>query len=207
MVKKFVAIKLALLFTAAVIASGCQTVGENPGAATGGAVGAGAGAIIGSQMSAPGARTEGAVIGAIIGGLTGAILGHYNYDVQRTRQDTAQRYAYNPSQGTVVYIEDVQVYPVRVRPGDRVDMRVTYALLTPDPNMPVRVNEIREIKSNGQIIGKPEVTVTRYGGTFTTTVPLFVPRNAVEGVYKVMTIIDAGSAKDSRESSFEVSYY
>ncbi len=202
---KQVSLSIVLFFFLSIIGGCASTVEQNPGAVSGGAIGAvsGAvlGAIIGNQVDR---KEEGAILGAIFGGLAGATIGHYAYDVRRDRKQTVQRYSYNPATGNVVRIEDATVTPSTVRPGERVDLKTTYAILTPDPNANVGVIEIREIRNDGVLVGKPEVKVIRRNGTYTSTVPLFLPEDAKAGRYIVTTTIDAGVAKDTRETTFIV---
>jgi len=179
----------------------CQTIEQNPGAATGTGVGAAAGGIAGAIIG----RGAGAVLlGGLLGALAGGAIGHYAYDVPRTREETARQYNYNASQGTILTIEDATVYPRSVYPGEVVDLRLTYAVLTPSPEVEVNVTEIRRITHNGELVGDPEVRVIRPGGTYTSTVPLHLPANARRGEYTVKTIIETSRASDARETHFTV---
>ncbi len=58
------------------------------------------------------------------------------------------------------------------------ELGATYALLSPSPDSDIPTTEIREIRHEGELVGKPEVTVTRKGGTYVTKVPLLLPSNA-----------------------------
>ncbi len=179
----------------------CQTVEQNPGAATGAGVGAAAGGVAGALIG----RGAGAVLlGGLLGALAGGVVGHYAYDVPRTREETVRQYNYNSSQGTILTIEDVAVYPRSVYPGETVDLRVTYAVLTPSPEVEVNVTEIRRITHHGELVGNPEVRVIRPGGTYASTVPLRLPPNASRGEYTVKTIIESPHASDAREMHFTV---
>ncbi len=64
--------------------------------------------------------------------------------------------------------------------------------------------EKREITHAGQIIGNPEVAVSRPGGTYTSTVPLSLPSDAKMGTYRVRTTIQATTSSDTCESTFYV---
>jgi len=63
---------------------------------------------------------------------------------------------------------------------------------------------MREIRYGEDLVGRPEVTVTHKGGTYSTTVPLFLPKDAKTGTYRVLTTIQAPNAQDSRETTFIV---
>jgi hypothetical protein len=65
------------------------------------------------------------------GRIVGGAIGYHAYDKPRSGRQTAEAYGYKPSQGTIVTIENVEVAPRTVEPGQVVDMKATYALLTP----------------------------------------------------------------------------
>jgi len=194
--KAIIAIFMATLFTTSLL--GCGTVPEEH---KGAAVGAGAGALAGVLL---GGDTTGRIVGGLIGALVGGAIGHYAYDKQRNRDETAQAYNYQPSQGTQVVIENAQASPQSVRGGEEVTLRTTYAVLTPSEATQVNVKEIRRITHNGELVGNPEVTVVRTGGTYTSSVPLRLPQGADKGTYVVRTTIETASARDTRETRFTV---
>ncbi len=70
---------VATLVSLALGVTGCETVQENPRAATGAAIGAVAGAVIGNQIS----HGRGSYVGAVLGGLAGGAIGHYMDKQQR----------------------------------------------------------------------------------------------------------------------------
>ncbi len=72
-------VALATLVSLALGVTGCETVQENPKAATGAAIGAVAGAVIGHQIS----HGRGSYVGAVLGGLAGGAIGHYMDKQQR----------------------------------------------------------------------------------------------------------------------------
>jgi hypothetical protein len=194
-------IAAVLCFTVISIVS-CQTVmQEHPGAAVGAGAGAATGAVAGALIG----KGAGAVIlGGVLGGLAGGLIGHYAYDVPRSREETARVYGYQPSQGTILTIENATVYPQVVYPGSIVDLKVTYAVLTPSPDMEIDLTEIRQITHDGELVGNPEVRVIRAGGTYSSTVPLHLPPNARRGEYRVRTTVESSYAKDTRETFFTV---
>jgi hypothetical protein len=118
------------------------------------------------------------VVGTLAGALLGGAIGHFGYDQERTREQTAKDYSYKESQGTVLRIENLKATPATVRPGETVDLKMTYAVLHDSPNTKVAVNEIREITFKGDLVGRPEVKVEHADGTYTTSVPLQVPPGA-----------------------------
>ena len=179
---------------------GCASVPEeHKGAATGAAVGGATGVLAGAVMGG----TKGAIIGGLAGVLAGGLIGHYAYDQKKTKEETDQKYAYQSSMGTMLRIEGVTAVPNTVKPGDKVDLNATYAVLAPT-DTDINITETREIKMGGELVGKPEVNVTHRGGTYSSTVPLFLPSDAKPGTYTVVTTIQTEKAKDSKETSFKV---
>ena len=191
---------IALILVLALSLAGCQTIPEEH---KGAAVGAGAGAATGAAAGALlGKSTEAAVIGGLVGALVGGAIGHYAYDQRRTRQETENAYNYKDDYGTQISIENADVTPQNAYPGETVDIQVTYALL--NPQGVTRIREIREITHEGRLVGKPEISVDRSAGTYTSTVPLHLPDSAARGLYDVTTIVETGNARDTRHTSFRV---
>jgi len=181
---------------------GCATVPEeHKGAATGAAVGGATGAIAGGLLAHSGAKTETAILGGLAGALVGGLIGHYAYDAKKTKEETAQKYNYQSSMGTMVRLEEVSAMPNTVKPGDKVELKATYAVLEA-ADKDINITETREIKMGTELIGKPEVNVVRRGGTYSSTVPLFLPSNAKPGTYSVTTTVQTPTAKDSKETFF-----
>ena len=195
---------LSVLITVAFISVqwGCATVEEHKGAATGAAVGAAAGAVGGAVLGK--SKTEAAIIGGLLGALVGGAIGHYAYDVKRTRKETEERYSDRPPAETMIRIEDASAVPDTVKPGDKIELNVTYALLGASPESAIGVTEIREIRHESELVGRPEVKITRGGGTYTSNVPLYLPSGSKKGLYTVITTIETENAKDSRQTSFQV---
>ncbi len=195
-------ISAVLCFTLILWLMGCATVmEEHKGAAVGAGVGAATGAVAGALIG----KGAGAVIlGGLIGGLVGGAVGHYAYDMPRTREQTAKTYNYQPSQGTILTIENASTSPQIAHPGDVVNLNMTYAVLNPSPNAETNLTEIREITHNNELVGNPEVSVVRKDGTYNSTIPLRLPPNAAIGNYKVRTIVRSSNAKDTREIHFTV---
>ncbi|NIO04089.1 MAG: hypothetical protein GTN74_05585 [Proteobacteria bacterium] len=86
--------------------------------------------------------------------------------------------------------------PTQVKPGDEVELGATYALLSPSPDSDITTTEIREIRHEGELVGKPEVPVTRKGGTCLSKTPLLLPSNAKKGIHRVVTTTQVVNGKD-----------
>ncbi len=184
-----------------------STAEQNKGAIIGGTTGAVAGGIIGGVIGHQTGNTgAGVVIGALLGGLTGAAVGHYGYDQKRTEEQAQAQYNYdyNQSQSNLVRIESSSATPDRVYPGDTVNLNATYTVLGPQ-GTEMDVTETREVRLNGELQGKPQVTVRRRGGTYESKVPLILPQDAPRGTYIVTTTIQSGQSSDTRETRFSVS--
>ena len=203
MYRKIISVAVILMFLTGIF--GCASIPEeHKGAATGAGIGAATGAIAGALLGSKGAKTEMAVVGGLLGALAGGAIGHYAYDQKRTKEETAQKYNYKPSEGTLIRIEDVSVSPSVAKPGDRVDMKMTYAVLGVAAGKELEISEIREIRYQGELYGKPEIQVSRNDGTYSSSIPLTLPKDAKKGKYSVTMTVKGASASDSKEVSFQV---
>ena len=205
--RKITAGVVALSLSASLFLAGCATVPEEQrGKAEGGTIGAAAGAVLGGVIGSQSGNTgKGIVLGALLGGLSGALIGDYYYDQKKTSQQTTQTYGYTPSQGTLVRVEQTKVSPSVAKPGERINLESTYAVLDSRASATIPIREVREIRSRaGELIGKPEVQVNREGGTYSSSVPIVLPSDAKKGVYVVTTTVEAGNARDTRESTFTI---
>jgi hypothetical protein len=195
-------IAVILCLTLMSLPLGCANVMEEH---KGAAVGAGAGGAVGGVMGALiGHGTGAVVVGALAGALLGGAIGHFGYDQEKNREQTAKDYSYKESQGTVLRIENLKATPATVRPGETVDLKMTYAVLHDSPDTRITVTEVREITYKGELVGRPEVKVEQADGTYTTSVPLQLPSSAEKGTYKVKAMVESQYAKDAREITFTV---
>jgi hypothetical protein len=99
--------------------------------------------------------------------------------------------------------QDVRENWEQIKAGEKVDLDLTYAVLTTSDEM-ARVREIREIWIGDNQFGNPETTVERKGGTYQSNIPIFLPKDAQKGTYKVRYIVQTDYSKDTRETSFTV---
>ncbi len=181
----------------------CSSIPENyRGTATGAGVGGATGALAGAAL---GRSTGSTVLGGLMGALVGGAVGHYAYDMKRSGAETAQKYNYQPSSGTVLRMEEASATPQTVSPGGTVNLTMTYAVMTPSADSQVNVTETRVIKVNDQVVGQPQVNVDRKGGTYTSSVPITLPSTAQKGTYTVSETIQAGNATDTKQATFNVS--
>jgi outer membrane lipoprotein SlyB len=198
---------IAALVAVIFLFSACATERQSEYTATGTGIGAVTGAALGAILGSFGGHAgEGAVIGTIFGGLAGASIGNNEYHMQRSEELAARQYDYDEARARadLVRIEDAYADPKTVEPGDTVNLVSTFTVLTPYRRLAL-VHEVREVRNDtGEIIGKPEVTIRREGGTWTSSMPLKIPENARPGRYRVTTIVETDSAGDTRDFAFNV---
>jgi hypothetical protein len=208
---KIMALPLVFLLSLSLLSCATPSGTYNPEASTaagalgGAAAGAAIGSIIGAATGSPATGAwVGAATGAIAGGVGGALYARHMNQQMRNRQTAAQQYNYDPSRGVLVDVSQATATPNTVRPGQTVDMSMTYTVLNPD-NTATKVTLYREVRLNGQTVGQPNtVQVMNQNGTFQDRVAFTVPSVAGPGLYTVSNrvLTDYGSAE--RTSSFTV---
>lgn len=199
MTKKNLMIGIALLLSAALIAVGCETMGESAG--LGGALGAGAGAIIGNQS---GHAVEGALIGAAVGALAGIIVHDIKAHQVRNAQQTAAQYNYAPAQGVKIVPENSACSPGVIRAGGTVTTSVQYAVLGAPPSG-INITETRTLRQNGRVIKQvSSQDFMRTDGTWESTQEINFPANTPPGSYEVSQSIRAPSGQFDQNVVFNV---
>ena len=181
--------------------SGCETVQDNPKTAVGAGVGAAAGAVLGGLI---GRNTTGVVIGGLLGGLAGGVIGQYLDRQDRTRAQAATAVGYDPVQGEIVRVEQVQANPGTVSAGGTVNLLATYTVLAPQVDRVVAVRETREVRHHGTLVANPTTEFQRQGGTYTSAMPVTLPRTAARGVYEVTTTVSIGERLSRGFATFQV---
>lgn len=176
-----------------------QVLKEHKETAIGAGVGGAGGAVIGGLAGG----TQGAVIGGLLGVLAGGVVGNYLERQDKDRPAAATAVGYQPSQGNVVRVENVQASPSTVRAGETVNLTSTYTILTPG-NQSMTVQETREARHDGALVANPTINVQRANGTFTSTLPITLPSNAQPGTYEVITTVAMGDRTSRSMTSFTV---
>ncbi len=208
--RKLLAVALIVILTVSL--AGCVTESgyyspersAGAGALGGAATGAALGSIIGA---ATGSAATGAWVGAAAGGLLGGVGGylyaqHRNSEIQ-SPQAAAQAYNYQ-GQGNVVNVDTATASPATVRPGQQVNLGMNYTILTPS-NTPVNITLQREIRYNGQLVGKPyQTTVTNGNGSYNDQVAYALPNNATPGTYTVVNRVTSAYGTAQKDSYFTV---
>lgn len=201
MKRKTFLLATTLLAVPALILSGCKTYGES--AALSGAGGAGVGAIIGHQS---GHQGEGAIIGAVLGAVTGLVA--HDIKARRTQDSraTAGRYGYDPQLGEMLQLEDAQVYPRLVKPGNMAEATVQYALLGV-PGRGVDVRETRTLRRGEEVIAElSSKTFKRTEGTWVSTLPFRVSEDLEPGEYTMTQVVQTAQSRISSNTRFSIGW-
>jgi hypothetical protein len=134
-----------------------------------------------------------------------AAIGTYIDQQKKNRQESMRAINYKPSQGNIVRIRGTTNEPVRVKPGEVVELRTTYYVMSPSPQAQVRIIESRVIQYNNEPVMDPLVrNVDRTQGEHTSIMKLPLPSEAQTGQYKVITTIDNGIRRDQSILEFYV---
>jgi hypothetical protein len=210
MTRKWWAIALVVLFAVSLVGCATDSGYYDPGRSAGAGVlgGAATGAAIGSIIgAATGHAATGAWVGAAAGGVIGGVGGylyaeHRNSET-RSAQAAAQANNYQ-GQGNVVNVDNASASPSTVRPGQQVNLGMTYTILTPS-NAPVSLTLVREVRFNGQTVGSPyQTTVTNSNGSYTDNVSYALPNNATPGNYTVTSRVMSSYGTSQRDATFNV---
>lgn len=178
--------------------AGCQTYARSGG--LGAAIGAGTGALIGSSRGEAG---TGALIGAAVGGLAGLIAHDVKARRVRDAQATSGEYGYQPAQGEVLKMENVQAAPSVVAPGNLVEASMQYALLGVPPSG-VSVVETRQLREGPNVLAESSATVVRTDGTWVSTQTFEIPRTALPGTYTIVQTAQTPQSRVSGTATFSV---
>jgi len=192
---------LALVLVSFAALSGCATIEENPRTSIGTGVGAAGGAVAGGLISG---GATGAVVGGLIGALAGGGIGYYLDQQEKTRAQAVNDTGYTPAQGNVVRVDRVQAEPATLQQSGTVNMMTTYTVLTPPAEDRVTVRETREVRRNGVLLANPTNEVARANGTFSSTLPITLPRDGARGTYEVTTTVAVGDRSSHGISTFVV---
>jgi hypothetical protein len=178
-----------------------ETIRENPRTALGTTVGALGGAVIGGAVFD---TASAAVLGGLLGGLAGGVVGRALERKDEDYASTARDYDYWRQRETLVRLEDIDADPARVVPADTVHLIARYALLPRDPDRAIKVTERWEIRHHGRVVGNPTISTERTGGTWSSAVPLTLPRVADDGVYHARVEVEAEGSVDRGTTTFVV---
>lgn len=211
--RKILAVVVVVLMSVSLVSCATESGYYDPaasagaGALGGAAAGAALGAIIGAATGSPATGAWiGAASGAVVGGIGGALYAQHKNQQMRDAAMAAQYYNYSPSRGALIEVNEVSNMPSTVRPGQNVDMMMTYTVLTPE-NAPTTVTLSREVTMGGRMVGQPyQVQAVNQNGTFQDRVGFSVPRDAPPGTYAVSNRVASAYGTSQRTSYFTVVY-
>jgi len=184
---------------------GCVAIEEqvkaHPQTAIGAGVGAAVGLLTGGLIFG---NATGTLLGGLVGALAGGVIGNVLEARSQDRAATTQQYGYTPAQGTMVRIEGAEVHPVKIRPGETVNLNMRFAVLAPNPQQTILVTERRQIFFNNTSVGDSTLQAQRQAGTWTSSQPITLPANAKSGSYRVVVSVKAEGTEASQQTSFTV---
>jgi len=211
--RKILALAVVVIMSVSLVSCATESGYYDParsagaGALGGAAAGAALGAIIGAATGSPATGAWiGAASGALVGGIGGALYAQHKNSQMRDAAAASQYYNYTPDRGAMVQVNDASNTPGAVRPGQNVDMFMTYTVLTPE-GAPTQVTLSREVTTAGRTVGQPyQVQATNQNGTFQDRVGFTVPRDAPPGTYAVRNRVMSSYGTSERTSYFTVVY-
>jgi len=184
-----------------VVLPACHWAREHPKTATGAGVGAAGGAIAGGLISG---KRKGMVWGGLIGALAGGLLGAYADHKDKAADETLADTNYDPQSGVQLMVKSVSAEPQSVSPGQKVDLKMTYAVLAPQSEQEVEVTETRLVTLDGEKMADPSVQRYRTSGTWSSTQPVTLPADAPSGTYQVEAKVTSGDLSSSMTTTFVV---
>lgn len=194
--KKVVAVLLSASLVTACASMNNKQVGTIAGAGIGGA----AGGLISKEHP-----VIGILIGAAAGAIAGLAIGHCLDKRVRGADETVKIYKYDPSQGTMVKIEDVRIEPQMVRPGEPAKLIIDYAVLEGNAETDIEVTEKRVIKTGNTALKEIGPTrKTRKPGTYSTEQDVVFPSSLSEGTYQLRGEVLANGKMSTKETAFEI---
>ena len=209
MKKRQVASKFMMvaILVSCLLVSSCAPQGQ-PGGTYAREAGAGVGALAGAILGqAVGHNTAGTIIGAAAGGLLGLAIGSQVH-MQSTRMydesETRKLMSMPRKNSKLLEIQKQVVTPKRVRPGDKVTVRVVYVVIDSGVGT-VPVRETKTLWFNGR---QQEVfddsVVARENGTWESSLEVQVSSTAHRGNYTVCHDIAAANMVRSAKTDFVV---
>jgi len=149
-------------------------------------------------------KTETAVTGGFLGAFSAESIGEYKHEKKSSKEETQKKYGYKPSQGIQIKIENASVVPGRIKAGETVTIKMTYAVLGAASRNDLTIAETREIRYKGTMFGKPKNYISRRDGTYSSSVPITLPASAKKGEYKVILTVQTHKKSASKEATFYV---
>lgn len=133
----------------------------------------------------------------------GAATGTSETVAIRSQQETNELYGYVYDRGTRVRIESARISPKVTSGGEFADVILTYIVLSHSDEA-VQVTETREVWFKNVMLESMQIQTERTGGTYRSSLQLYLPPNAEKGKYKVVFIVQTPYSRDLREAAFTV---
>ncbi|RLA90746.1 MAG: hypothetical protein DRG58_01000 [Deltaproteobacteria bacterium] len=130
--------------------------------------------------------------------------GRYQEQIKLSREDAVAKYNYCPTGGCVVRLEEIEIKPQWVKPGDSIVLTTSYTILTPE-KVAIPVTISREVRYQGQTVGQVKVTETRNpNGTWENQVNIQLPATAKPGTYSMLVTVTTGYGRAQKNVDFVV---
>ncbi|MBW1917327.1 MAG: hypothetical protein JRI57_04805 [Deltaproteobacteria bacterium] len=137
-------------------------------------------------------------------GLSNLLWGRYQEQIKLSREDAVAKYNYCPTGGCVVRLEEVEIRPKWVKPGDSITLTTSYTILTPE-KLAIPVTISRAVRYQGQSVGQTKVTETRTpNGTWENQVDINLPPQAEPGTYTLVVKVTTGYGMAQKSATFTV---
>lgn len=176
----------------------------------GGAIG---GALLGMLVSSKQDRFQGAAAGAAVGGVLaysiawGKCLAQFSdinsYPVADAQQ-TAAAVGYSPSRGNEVRIQSFTISPNQIAPGNDLNLKGSYYVMSPERQQQVKVIEKRTVhfydpqEKTWKELGSEETPVTAALGSRRSEGQTGMPKEVAEGRYRVTFKVSALGREDEK---------
>ncbi|MFP3867892.1 MAG: hypothetical protein ACLFUU_06995 [Desulfobacteraceae bacterium] len=132
------------------------------------------------------------------------LWGRYQEQIKLSREDAAAKYNYCPTGGCVVRLEEVEISPKWVQPGDSITLTTSYTILTPE-KLAIPVTIAQAVRYQGRTVGQVKVTETRNpNGTWENQVDIQLPAQAEPGTYTLVVKVTTGYGMAQQEVEFTV---
>jgi len=132
------------------------------------------------------------------------LWGRYQEQIKLSREDAVAKYDYCPTGGCVVRLEEVEIRPKWVKPGDSITLTTSYTILTPE-KIAIPVTITREVRFQGQTVGQIKATETRNpNGTWENQVDIQLPPKAEPGTYTLVVKVTTGYGMAQKSTTFTV---
>lgn len=118
--------------------------------------------------------------------------------------DTTKKYSCLPYRGTKFLLEEIEVIPSRVSPGEEINHRIRYAFCPNKPSGIALGRIARTVLFKGEQVFMDVINYEFKPGTWTVDAFISIPKNAPKGVYAVELTITHDNQSIRNSNSFHV---